>query len=48
MRLKRKFNRMCAESDGSETWPMRVEEMQRMERTERMKNKMDVRSDIEG
>ena len=33
--------------DGSETWPMRKEEMRRMEGTEN-DDKADVRNDIEG
>ena len=38
-RLKGKFYRMCVQRVmvyGSETWPMRAEEMRGMERTERM------------
>ena len=39
MRLKGKFYRMCVQRVmvyGSETWPMRVEEIRRLERAERM------------
>ena len=39
LRLKGKFYRMCVQRVmvyGSETWPMRVEELRRLERTERM------------
>ena len=39
LRLKGKFNRMCVHRVmvyGSETWPMRVEELRRLERAERM------------
>ena len=33
---------------GSETWPMRVEELRRLERAERTMIRTDVQSDIEG
>src|SRR5271165_5395184 len=39
MRLEGKFYRMCVQRVivcGSETWPMRVEEIRRLERAERM------------
>ena len=39
LRLKGKFYRMCVQRVlvyGSETWPIRVEELRRLERTERM------------
>ena len=39
LRLKGKFYRMCVQrvmAYGSKRWPMRVEELQRLERAERM------------
>ena len=39
LKLKRKFYKMCVQRVmvyGSETWPMRVEEVRRLERAERM------------
>ena len=50
LRLKRKFYRMCVQRVmvyGSETWPMRAEELRRLESREN-DDKMHVRSNVEG